>query len=209
MMLCVRYISGRMKRFDQQYFDKWYRHPAHAIGSSADLERQVRLAVAAAEYMLARPVRSVLDVGAGEGRWYPMLRRIRPSVRYQGVDPSEYTVRRYGKRRNLKLGELNDLDVLFPDTMFDLVLCCSVLNYLPRPDIVRGLRQLARRTRGVAFLEIFTADDDVVGDTQEWHVETPAMYRRLLRRAGFVHCGMHCYITEALHENIAALERAS
>jgi SAM-dependent methyltransferase len=197
-----------MKRFDQQYFDKWYRHPAHAIGSSADLKRQVHLAVAAAEYMLARPVRSVLDVGAGEGRWYPILQSLRPSIRYQGVDPSEYTVRRYGARRNLELGTLDDLDALFPGTIFDLVVCCSVLNYLSRTELVRGLGQLARRTGGVAFLELFTSHDDVVGDTEGWQITTPTEYRRLLRTAGFTPCGMHCYVTDALQGNVAALERA-
>jgi SAM-dependent methyltransferase len=205
----LHYISGRMKRFDRQYFDKWYRHPAHAIGSSADLERQVHLAVAAAEYMLARPIRSVLDVGAGEGRWYPVLRRLRPSVRYQGVDPSEYTVQRYAARRNLMLGTLDDLDTMFPDAMFDLVVCCSVLNYLSRAELVRGLGQLFRRTKGVAFLELFTSEDDVVGDTDAWKVETPAGYRRLIRKAGFTPCGMHCYVTDALQGNVAALEQAS
>ena len=197
-----------MKRFDKEYFDKWYRHKVHKVGTRADLERQVHLAVAAAEYMLARPIRSVLDVGAGEGRWYPVLRRVRPSVRYTGVDPSAYTVERYGARRNLVLGSLDDLDTLFHERRFDLVTCCSVLNYLTHAELVRGLGQLARHTGGIAFLEIFTSADAVVGDTKEWTVNTPAGYRRLLREAGFIPCGMHCYVTDAAEENVAALERS-
>lgn len=197
-----------MKRFDRQYFDRWYRHQSHKIGTHADLTRHVRLAVAAAEYMLARPVRSVLDAGAGEGRWHPVLQRVCPSARYSGVDPSEYSVRRYGARRNIQQGTLDDLDRLFPGERFDLVVCCSVLNYLPRPALVRGLAQLARRTGGVAFLEIFTNEDEVVGDMEGWYCESPAQYRRLLRAAGFISCGMHCYVTEALETNLAALEQA-
>ena len=56
-----------------------------------------------AEYFLRRKVRSVLDIGAGEGAWRAELRRLRPSIRYTGVDPSEYVVRRHGRRRNIRL----------------------------------------------------------------------------------------------------------
>jgi len=196
-----------MKQFDQAYFDKWYRHPTHKVGDAGDLRRQVNLAVSAAEYMLARPIRSVLDVGAGEGRWNPIVQRLRPSATYYGVDPSEYTVRRYGARRNIVHGTFDDLDALFPNQRFDLVVCCSVLNYLSRPDMARALRHLARHTGGVAFLEIFTSEDHVYGDTNEWHTEPPRVYRRMLSNAGFTPCGMHCYVTSALDNNIAALEQ--
>jgi ubiquinone/menaquinone biosynthesis C-methylase UbiE len=195
-----------MKRFDQAYFDKWYRHPRHKVGTRDDLERQIQLAVAAAEYMLARPLKSVLDVGAGEGRWQPILQRIRPKARYQGVDPSEYSVRRYGLRRNIVLGTFDDLDRLFPDDHFDLVVCCSVLNYLPPRETRQALTQLARRTGGVAFLEIFAREDDVYGDTNDWYAESAATYRRWLRTVGFTPCGLHCYVTDALDMNVAALE---
>lgn len=197
-----------MKRFDQAYFDKWYRDPEHKVGTTGDLERQVGLAVAAAEYMLTRPVRTVLDVGAGEARWFPILQRLRPEARYQGVDPSEYTVRRYGRRRNLVRGTFDDLATLFAGEQFDLVVCCSVLNYLPRRACERALLQLAQRTKGLAFLEIFSREDDVYGDTNEWHTESAAVYRRMLTNAGFTPCGMHCYVTDALDTNVAALERA-
>jgi SAM-dependent methyltransferase len=197
-----------MKSFDQQYFDKWYRHPTYKIGTQADLERQVRLALSAAEYMLTRPVRSVLDVGAGEGRWQPVLRALRPRVQYTGVDPSEYSVRRYGASRNIVRGTFDDLDTLFHDRTFDLVICCSVLNYLPRPAFTTAVAQLAARTHGLAFLEIFTSADEVVGDTNHWYTETPATYRQMLRRAGFIPCGLHCYITSALDTTTAALELA-
>ena len=198
-----------MKHFDRAYFDKWYRDPTHKVGTAADLERQVLLAVAAAEYMLTRPIKTVLDVGAGEGRWHPILQRLRPAARYVGVDPSEYTVRRYGRRRNLLRGSFDDLDTLFHDQQFDLVVCCSVLNYLPRRAAASALVQLARHTNGVAFLEIFTGDDDVYGDTKDWHAESPAQYRRMLTAAGFTPCGMHCYVTDALDTNVAALEKIS
>lgn len=196
------------KRFEQEYFEKWYRHPTHRVGTAADLERTVRFAVSAAEYVLARPIRTVLDVGAGEGRWAPVIRRLRPHAQYHGVEPSRYALARYGRRRNIIRGTADDLDALFPSRSFDLVLCCSVLNYLPRDAMTRALAQLARHTEGLAYLDIFTSVDDVEGDTDGWHAETPHDYRTHLRRAGFVACGLHCYIPADHADSTVALERA-
>jgi SAM-dependent methyltransferase len=195
-----------MKSFDRAYFDKWYRHPGYRIGTRADLARQIHLAVAAAEYVLMRPIRSVLDVGAGEGRWQPVLHTLRPRARYTGVDPSEYVIHRYGARRNIVRGTFDDLDTLFPTRTFDLVVCCSVLNYLPPDACQRAIHQLSARTHGVAFLEIFTADDAVVGDTDAWHAESPRTYRQWLTRAGLTPCGMHCYVSRSAAASASALE---
>lgn len=195
------------KQFDDHYFDKWYRHPEHRVGTRGDLVRLVHFAVTAAEYVLARPIRTVLDVGAGEGRWAPVLRSLRPAARYQGVDPSEYAVRRYGRRRNIVHGTLDDLDALFGGQLFDLVVCCSVLNYLPRDAMTRGIDQMARRTGGLAYLEIFASSDAVYGDTAGWYAEPAAYYRRVTRDAGLIPCGLHCYVPHELRGNLVALEK--
>ena len=67
-------------RYDRAYFDKWYRSPRHRVKSPGELRRQAAFVLAAAEYILGRPVRTVLDVGSGEGQWNPALRRLRPSL---------------------------------------------------------------------------------------------------------------------------------
>ena len=196
------------KRFDIEYFEKWYRHPDHRVGTAADLSRLVRFAVTAAEYVLAHPVRSVLDVGAGEGRWQPILRKLRPTATYQGVDPSDYVVGRYGKRRNIVKGTLDDLPHLFAGRSFDLVISCSVINYLPRGTMVQGIRNIAARTGGLAYLEIFTSEDDVEGDKHGWYSESRETYRRLIRNAGLIPCGLHCYIPSDHASTLVGLERA-
>ena len=55
------------KHYDKAYFDRWYRDGG--IGDRARLARKVALAVACAEYHLERPIRTVLDIGAGEAAW--------------------------------------------------------------------------------------------------------------------------------------------
>ena len=85
------------KTYDRAYFDRWYRHGG--IGHAARLARKVALAVATAEYHLERPIRSVLDIGCGEGPWRAPLLKLRPNVQYLGFDSSDYAIARHGRRR--------------------------------------------------------------------------------------------------------------
>jgi len=195
------------ERFDRAYFDRWYRSPTRRIGTAADLERLVHFAVAATEYVLARPLRSVLDAGAGEGRWAPVLQRLRPRATYVGVDPSEYALARFGARRHIVRGTFDDLSALFGRRTFDLVVCSSVLNYLPPRTMARALRQLAAHTHGVAYLEVYTTSDEVMGDTAGWYAASPRVTRERLRRAGFVACGLGCYVPADAAHRLIALER--
>src|SRR5215210_3954286 len=100
--------TGR-KSYDEAYFTKWYRDPRTRVHSAESVRRKVRMVTGTAEYFLGRKLRTVLDIGAGEGAWRSELRRLRPGVRYVGVDPSEYVVAKYGKRRNIRLGAFEQL----------------------------------------------------------------------------------------------------
>ena len=197
-----------MKPYDRAYFDRWYRHPRSRIDSAESLERKVRLAVGIAEYMLGRPVRTVLDVACGEGRWYPVLRAMRPRVRYTGVDASEYAVHRFGRRRHIRLGTFGELAKLRLAARYDLIVCADALQYVATPDLRRGLREIHRLLDGVAYIEAFAKEDDMEGDMDDWHVRPAATYRRLFRRAGLRHCGFHCWIDPDRLGNVNALEVA-
>jgi SAM-dependent methyltransferase len=193
--------------YDRAYFDKWYRHPAHRVKSPRYLVRQVASVVSLAEYLLERRITSVLDVGAGEGHWCPVLRRMRPGIRYAGVDPSEYAVRRFGRRRNIQLGSLGTLRRLSLPRKFDLIVCCGVLNYVPDDEIPVGVRTLRLLARGPIYLEIFAREDDAEGDFQRRAAKPAAWYRRVLRDAGLVACGMHFYVPREIAHLTSALER--
>lgn len=197
-----------LAHYDREYFDKWYRHPRHRVKSPQDMRRQLGFIVAAAEYLLERPVRSVLDVGCGEGNWAAVLRALRPRARYLGVDGSAYAVQRYGARRNLRLGTLGTLDSLELGGPFDLILCLGVLNYVADDELERGLLSLRRLCAGIAYFEIFTRADDASGDFRRAAAHPPAWYRRVIRRSGFTALGLHCYIPQDLAWHAAALERA-
>lgn len=195
-------------RFDRAYFDRWYRDPRRRVLDRAEIERRAALVLSIAEYVLERPARSVLDVGCGEGNWRAPLLARRPRLRYVGVDPSAYVVRRFGRRRNIIRGAAESLDTLPLRGPFDIVIASGVLNFLSERSLRRAVRALGRLTNGVAFLELFTSADDVVGDTREWRPRSAAFYRRVLRRAGFTQCGPHCYAARPAAGTLAALECA-
>ena len=171
------------------------------------LERRVRLALAAAEYLLERPVRTVLDVGCGEAPWRAILRRLRPRLRYTGVDSSEYAVRRFGKRRNIRFGRFGDLGTLALPGRFDLVVCSDVLHYVPTHELLPGLTALRTLLGGVAFVELFAAEDDVMGDDVEFHQRSAARYRKIFRAAGLTPIGLHCWVGPELADQLLRFER--
>lgn len=195
-----------MKRYDRAYFDRWYRDPRRRIGSAATLRRKVTLATAVTEVVLDRPIRSVLDVGCGEGRWQPVLKKLRPHASYLGLDSSAYAVQRYGRHRNLRLVRFEDLARQRFEHAFDLVVCSDVLHYLTHEQIEAGLDTLARLVGGAAFLEAFSSEDDVEGDHVGFQRRSAATYRRLFLEVGLVPVGMQMYVHREDLADMVALE---
>lgn len=196
------------KVYDEAYFKRWYRDPRTRVHSPESVRRKVRMVVGVAEYFLRRKVRSVLDIGAGEGAWRAELRRLRPQIRYMGIDPSEYVVRRHGRRRNIRLGSFEDLATMSLGRSYDLVVCADVIQYVPDDALERGVRRIASVLNGVAFLESYTTGDEMEGDLSDWHPRSKARYRRLFADAGLVGCGLHCFVTPVLAEQSVELELA-
>ena len=197
------------KLYDRAYFQRWYRDAAlapDAIGGGARLARKVALAVATAEYHLERPIRSVLDIGCGEGAWRAPLLKLRPKVRYLGFDSSTYAIERHGARRNLHLARFGDFQHLRPCPPADLLVCSDVLHYLPTRELDRGLPALAELCGGVAFLETFTRDDGIDGDTAGFQPRPASFYRRRFEAIGLAPLGSHLWLAPGLHDGTAALE---
>lgn len=193
------------KRYDRAYFDRWYRD--EGFGAPERVDRKLRYAIGAAEYLLDRPVYSVLDVGCGEGAWALAVRRLRPRARYVGVDPSAYAIGRYGRTRGLRLGRFADLAGLDLSGPFDLVVCCDVVPYLSDQEWRSGLPGLAATVGGLAFLEIWTVPDGVVGDLAGFSRRRATTYERHLASVDLHRAGPHLYGSASLVAGLAALER--
>lgn len=199
---------ARAKVYDARYFERWYRRSSVGVGAGDFVGRKVRLAVSAAEYLLGRPIRSVLDVGCGEAPWRAHLKRLRPRLRYEGMDGSEYAVARFGRERGIRLGTLATLGTLGFAGPYDLVVCADVLHYVPTPEARLGLRAMHALSGGVAFMEAFTAADAIEGDRASFQRRSPAAYRRLFADAGWSPVGLHVHVTRELARTLVALERA-
>lgn len=192
------------KTYDRAYFDRWYRNGG--IGGAARLARKVALAVATAEYHLERPIRSVLDIGCGEGAWRAPLLKLRPKLSYIGFDASAYAITRYGRSRNLHHATFADFEFLRPCAPVDLLICSDVLHYLPTRELTRGLPALAELCAGVAFIEAFAREDEAVGDDHEFKSRPASFYIQRLRGTGLRPLGSHCWLSPALAGQATALE---
>jgi SAM-dependent methyltransferase len=192
------------KQYDRAYFDRWYRR--EGIGGARRLARKVALAVATAEYHLERPLRSVLDVGCGEGAWRAPLLKLRPRLRYLGFDASEYAVARFGARRNLHMARFADFRYLRPCAPVDLLVCSDVIHYLSTRELDRGLPGLAQLCRGIAFLETFAREDGALGDDHGFIARPARFYRQRFEAAGFRALGSHCWLSPALAGSATRLE---
>lgn len=199
-----------MKTYDRAYFDRWYRDPKARVATAESIGRKVHLVVSVAESLLLRPVRSVLDIGCGEGTWRAPLKKLRPSIRYVGVDSSDYAIARFGKRRGIRRGTFGGLGAIERSLRgrFDVIVCCDMLQYVPAGELHAGLASVAALLGGVAYLEAYTSGDSIEGDRRGWHNRSAAQYRRAFRTAGLTSVGMHCWVGAGLQSSTAELERA-
>jgi len=194
------------KQYDRRYFDRWYREDDAGVGRGALLRRKVALAVAMAEHYLGRPLRSVLDVGCGEGAWRAPLLKLRPKLDYMGVDSSEYAIARHGAKRNLRLARFAQLGELRFGAPVDLLVCADVLHYLRPAELRRGLSGFSELCHGVAYIETYCRGDAVEGDEHDFMPRSAAFYRSAIADAGFTACGSHGYLSPALAADAVALE---
>jgi len=167
------------KRYDRAYFDHWYRG-RNRVSTKDDVRRKVSLAVAECEYFLHRRLRSVLDVGCGEGAWHAHITALRPAAKYLGLDPSDYAVKRFGAKRNIRKAAFAELPSARLRGPFDLVVCSDALHYIQ--------------------------DDDIIGDLHGMIRRPAAWYRNLFRKAGLTQAGPYTWLAPDLVEDAAELE---
>lgn len=193
------------KTYDRAYFDRWYRNRTTRVNTHAEVRRKVQIAVASAEYFLRRQLRTVLDIGCGEGAWLPHLQALRPRVQYLGFDSSEYAVKRFGKKRNIHQASFADLPSLDLG-VFDLVICSDVMHYVPDNDLRVGVEAIADAVDGVAYLEVLTKEDEIVGDLDSFIRRPAAYYRELFTSFGMTFAGPYLWLSPAFRGAVAELE---
>ena len=196
--------KAKTKLYDQAYFERWYR--GRNASNPQILARKVALAVAMTELHLGRPIRSVLDIGCGEAPWRKALLKLRPNLQYQGVDASEYVVRRYGRSRNIALASFGQMQQLRIGPPADLLVCADVMHYVPGAELKRGLQGFAELCAGVAYLDVFCREDAITGDFKGFIARSAGQSRTLFTQAGFTALGSHSYLSPQCDVPVSALE---
>lgn len=194
------------KTYDRAYFDRWYRNAETRVNEPDEIRRKVLMAVSIAEYFLRREIRTVLDIGCGEGVWRTHLRAIRPRIQYLGYDSSDYVVQRYGATRNIRKATFGDLPRLRLRS-YDFVICADVMHYVPDDELKAGIPALAEAIDGMAYLEVLTKEDDIVGDLHALIRRPAATYRRLFAAEGLTSVGPYCWLGAGFRDAVAELER--
>ena len=92
-------------------------------------------------------VKSILDVGCGEGFTLSQLKKETSFQKLEGVDAVKESIT-VGKKLHpdlpLKLGDIYDLD--YKDNSFDILLCTEVLEHLAKPaDALKELIRVSKK----------------------------------------------------------------
>lgn len=171
--------SRPLEAFNEAYYRRFYLDKGTRVRSSA---AEARLARYVFGYLghLGIPVKRVLDVGCGLGRWRGQLARHHPRAGYTGVEISPYLCAKYG-------WEKSSASDFRGRGRYDLVLCQSVFQYLGDADARAAVENLARLCRGALYLEIITKGDwelhcDRKMTDGKVHLRTGSWYRKLLER---------------------------
>tara|TARA_E500000178_G_scaffold355555_1_gene428613 strand:- start:687 stop:1262 length:576 start_codon:yes stop_codon:yes gene_type:complete len=146
-----------MIEFDEKYYQRFYLDPATRAVSTLEQARQVAFLSAYLAH-LDVPVTSVLDIGCGLGQFLKQLGAAFPTARCTGVEYSAYLCERLGWE------QASVVD--YHGATCDLVVCNDVLAYLNHVDCSEAIENLARLTRQCLFLQVLTAEDLAVCDTE-------------------------------------------
>ena len=137
--------------FNKAYYRRFYLDTQTRVRSSAGEERLARFVFGYLGH-LGIPVRRVLDMGCGLGKWRGLLTKHHPRGEYTGVEISEYLCGKYGWTHS-SAADFRGRG------RYDLVLCQSVLQYLGDEDAAKALANLARLCRVALYREISTRRD--------------------------------------------------
>ena len=172
-------MTGPREQFDHPYYERYYLDPRTRAHGLKELQPLVDHVLAYLAY-LEIPVRTALDIGCGVGMWRDALRKRVRKLDYTGTETSEYLCRKFG----WKCVCMSDLR---SRSKYDLVVCQSVLQYVPERVVRAGLAAMARLCRGALYLEVLTREDweencDHDATDGQVHLRSAAWYRREIRK---------------------------
>ncbi|MEO8163596.1 MAG: class I SAM-dependent methyltransferase [Ilumatobacteraceae bacterium] len=189
--------------FDESFFRRFYAStPVHS-------RRKIESLATAVHNMCAWwdiSISNVLDVGAGRGYWRDWYVSHHRRVNVRSIDASEHACVKYHH-------ELRDISKWQPNRGFDLVICQSVLQYLPNKSADAAIQHLASATKQVMYLEVPTSSDlKSVVDRQltdlDIHSRSGDWYRKRLLKH-FIHAGSGLWVAKTSGIALYEFERSN
>jgi len=86
------------------------------------------------------------------------------------------------------------------------VVCSDVMHYVNDDDLRAGMKVIADATDGVAYLEVLTREDDIIGDLEGFIRRPAAFYRKLFADLGMQFVGPYTWLAPAFQGAVAELE---
>ncbi len=127
-----------------------YRYTTNAPFSSEVANLRMTQATVA---LIPKDVKSILDVGCGDGTYTAELKRSFPNAKVVGLDPASEAINRASRlipSAQFQTGDLLNRDTL-PNEMFDICVIRGVIHHLP--DAQKGIVNAARLCKTLIIIE--------------------------------------------------------
>ena len=188
--------------FDADYYARYYKNPATRVADRGYYTSVARFLSAYCK-LLDIDVATILDVGAGVGRFRKPLLKSFPGAHYHGIEISQYACERYG-------WEVGCASTFTTRRRFDLILCHDVLQYLDKNTAAAAIENLDRLCRSALYFSVLTAEDwqsscDQSRTDSAVHLRRATWYRRRLK-PHFRNAGGGLYISRRAKFVLYALE---
>jgi len=168
-------IKGEIKDFDFNYFDNPKAVSGfrgfHLSGNAAEGKRDFR---EEAKEIAKLRISSLLDIGCAKGFLVKELRDIK--IKAEGIDTSIYAINNAQKkiREYVRLMRIQDLN---SNKRYDVIHCCSSLQYLRLSEIKHALKKFHKISNLGIIIDVPTKEDIL-----EWYNNKDVAGIDLLRK---------------------------
>ena len=134
-----------MNSFEQQYYEDESFWSGNMLQDEAN-----RYRITYTASLVPESVKTLADIGCGNGVFVNYLSKVKPHLQLLGVDRSEAALQFV--QTNKEKGDITNLH--FPDKSFDCVTCLEVIEHLPIPVFKQSLHHLARISKDYLIVSV-------------------------------------------------------
>ena len=134
-----------MELFEKKYYESNSFWEGGMLEDENNKERIVKTT-----NLIPQDVKTLADIGCGNGVFLNYLQNIKPNIELFGVDRSEMALTFVKTKK--QLGDISSLP--FNDNQFDCVSCLEVIEHLPVPIYETALKELCRISKKYVIISV-------------------------------------------------------